>query len=286
MRKKLKIIFYSISVFVGMLFIFSNNVYAYTQNNMDFSLNDSTKTAVLLRWTGKPKSYLYIPGTLENGYTVTEIGDGAFSHEPYGGNGSPLSPGGIISGVSIPNTVTKIGREAFAFNNFIYGVKLPDNLQSIGGWAFHECSLNSLFIPATCQYIGPYAFQGNGLLGLFIDPATNGVDSSAFQLQSRRTFNIKYDGNEKSMKLNIVSLFPDVDIYGDTNPQVNNVSIMNSQGGPVSYDNDGNFVIPKGVSYFEFKANLIYTNSNGNKVYYMVGNGDYSNYYMSLSIRN
>ena len=84
------------------------------------------------------------------------------------------------------------------------------------------------------------------------------------------------------MKLKISSLFPNVDIYGDKNPQVNNVSIMNSEGGTVSYDNHGNFIIPKGTSYFDFKANLVYTNSNGNKVYYMVGNGDYNNLFYTF----
>ena len=285
MKKRINFILIGLSMLVCMMFIRSNNVYAYTQSDMDFSLNHSTKTAVLTNWNGNAKSYLYIPETLNNGYTVTEIGEGAFSHEPWG-NGSPTASGGVINGVSIPNTVTKISREAFAYNNFIYGVRLPDGLQSIGPWAFHESGLNSLFIPATCQYIGSYAFQGNGLLGVFIDPLTSHVEYSALQLQSRHTFNINYAGNEQTMKLKISSLFPNVDIYGDKNPQVNNVSIMNSEGGTVSYDNHGNFIIPKGTSYFDFKANLVYTSSSGKQVYYMVGNGDYNNYYMTINVRN
>ena len=104
MKKWINFILVGLSMLVCMMFIRSNNVYAYTQGNMDFSLNDSTKTAVLTNWNGDAKSYLYIPETLNNGYTVTEIGEGAFSHEP-GGNGSPTSSGGLINGVSIPNTI-------------------------------------------------------------------------------------------------------------------------------------------------------------------------------------
>jgi hypothetical protein len=81
-----------------------------------------------------------------NGYPVTSIGDGAFQ---YSG----------ITNVTIPNSVTNIGENAFNFCTSLTGVTFPDSVTSIGNGAFYSCtSLTSVTLPASVTSIGTIAF--------------------------------------------------------------------------------------------------------------------------------
>mgnify|MGYP002799109859 FL=1 len=62
---------------------------------------------------------------------VTSVGSGAFYYSA--GNGSPLTE------VILPDTLGKIGENAFALCNNLEGLRLPESLRRIGSGAFSGC---------------------------------------------------------------------------------------------------------------------------------------------------
>lgn len=63
--------------------------------------------------------------------------------------------------VSIPDTVTTIGEEAFSGNETVTGVEIPDSITTISFNAFKNCTaLTGIIVPDTVEKIGPGAFEG------------------------------------------------------------------------------------------------------------------------------
>ena len=82
------------------------------------------------------------------GDKVTEIGDYAFSQVN-------------ITEITIPNSVTRIGRSAFNSCNNLTEVIIPDSVTYIGEWAFTFCqNLTEITIPNSVTRIGYEAFSG------------------------------------------------------------------------------------------------------------------------------
>lgn len=65
-----------------------------------------------------------------------------------------------IDGVMIPNTVTGIGRRAFARCRQLIGAEIPESVITIGPSAFEECGLTEITIPDSAKEIGRWAFAG------------------------------------------------------------------------------------------------------------------------------
>ena len=115
-----------------------------------------------------------IPATItdvENTYTVTSIGDGAFSWcsgltsvdildgVTSIGNSAFLECHNLTS-VDIPDSVTSIGDGAFYRCLRLTSVNIPDGVTSIGNSAFSFCrGLTSVTIPGSVTSIGNYAFE-------------------------------------------------------------------------------------------------------------------------------
>lgn len=77
---------------------------------------------------------------------VTSIGSNAFNQE-------------VITSVSIPDTVTRIGSYAFYYCQKLTSLTLPDSVTEIGVKAFFQCeALTSINIPAGVTKIPSYAF--------------------------------------------------------------------------------------------------------------------------------
>ena len=92
------------------------------------------------------------------------IGGGvtAAEDERFRINGTTLTKYlGTDTFVSIPDTVTTIGEEAFSGNETVTGVEIPDSITTISFNAFKNCTaLTGIIVPDTVEKIGPGAFEG------------------------------------------------------------------------------------------------------------------------------
>jgi hypothetical protein len=155
--------------------IFCSNVHAQNficTTNTDGSLN-------IIGVTGGASGALSIPGSiLANGVNVpvTSIGNFAF-----------FASG--LTSITIPNSVTSIGYNAFYDSASLTSVKLGNGLTSIGGTAFSGCaSLASIMIPNSVTSIGGGAFNGcTKLISIFFIGNAPSADSTVFANDNNAT---------------------------------------------------------------------------------------------------
>ena len=108
--------------------------------------------ATITKYTGR-ETEITIPATL-GGAPVTEIGYGAFRGKP-------------IRSITIPDTVTEIGFDAFADCESLSEIMLPDGLKYIGWSAFSGCTaLTAITIPEN-TYMEPGVFDDTDTLTVF-----------------------------------------------------------------------------------------------------------------------
>jgi hypothetical protein len=108
---------------------------------------------------------IMIPATY-NGKAITSIGEKAFSLNIYGDSS--------LTSITIPDGVTSIGVEAFAYSTGLTSITIPDSVTSIGERAFSGCSsLTSITIPNSVTSIGNDAFRGCSSLESIIVDANN-----------------------------------------------------------------------------------------------------------------
>ena len=87
-----------------------------------------------------------------------------------------------ITSVTIGNSVTSIGDEAFAYCSGLTSVTIPNSVASIGDDAFYYCSgLTSVTIPNSVTSIGSGAFaQCSGLTSVTIPNSVTSIEGGAF----------------------------------------------------------------------------------------------------------
>ncbi len=120
----------------------------------EYRLTNNGKNAELVSYKGEKlegESYS-VPETL-NGVTVTSIGSRAFMNEKSDYHASLLWTERLV----IPDTVTYIGEEAFAFSR-IKDVSLPDSVVYIDDYAFAYSSLEQVVIPDSVRKLGKCSF--------------------------------------------------------------------------------------------------------------------------------
>ena len=67
--------------------------------------------------------------------------------------------------MTLPSTLTKIGKNAFYECKALTEITLPDGVESIGDYAFSHCAaLQTVKLPAKLKTIGSYAFYNSGSL--------------------------------------------------------------------------------------------------------------------------
>jgi len=103
--------------------------------------------------------------------SVTSIGKGAFS-----------DCSGLTS-VTIPNSVTSIVNYAFYYCSGLTSITIPNSVTSIGEGAFQYCSgLTSITIPNSVTSIGKYAFENcSGLTSITIPNSVTSIGKYAFE---------------------------------------------------------------------------------------------------------
>ena len=87
-----------------------------------------------------------------------------------------------LTGLTIPDSVTRIGDTAFDNCTSLSSVKIGDSVTSIGGYAFNGCKvLTSISIPDSVTSIGQCAFSNcSGLTNLTISDSITRIEYSVF----------------------------------------------------------------------------------------------------------
>jgi hypothetical protein len=117
---------------------------------------------------------LTIPATI-NGCRVTEIDDRAFLGDYYGSEDEVVE-------IVLPDTITKIGDNAFANRDTLEKINLPTALTEIGNDAFSFCeALTNVVLPAGLTTIGDKAFNSCvNLTGIAFPEGLTTIGESAF----------------------------------------------------------------------------------------------------------
>ncbi len=130
---------------------------ALTDGTFTYELVDGTYTIV----SCDTKAVVSEVPELRNGYTITAIGEKAFT-------GCTL-----IKELKLPDSVKTIGDNAFAGCTSLRKVELPKNLKSLPLGAFLNCTrLEEAVMPEGLISIGNYAFYGCSALGSIKLPST------------------------------------------------------------------------------------------------------------------
>ena len=167
--------------------------YAYKVNE------DGSNTVTITEFRGPvdpaktPAPYdITIPEKLGD-YTVTGLGEDSFSTGDFD---SPLYDihHTKIHSVTIPQSVTSIGKDAFAQCRALQSLTIKDATTSIGSWAFDECyKLTTLSLGKNITTIGDHAFYDCRILdNVTIPQSVTFIGNHAFGCcYGMHSFNIK-----------------------------------------------------------------------------------------------
>ena len=183
-----------------------------------YSITD-TSSATALRTEYEPNMFksMEIDGVLLDNmvteYQFSTTGEHTVKYELYDdtkvGNNAPLFNNiTTLSSVSIPNSVTTIGQNAFMYCSGITSVTIPDSVTSIGNQAFLGCSgLTSITIPNSVTTIGRYAFNGcSGLTSVTIPNSVTTIGENAFDGCSGLT-SVTLNTNANAVFSNLLTIF-------------------------------------------------------------------------------
>lgn len=133
-----------------------------------------------------PDGKLVVPETY-NGKPVVEIADNAFY---YRLNNIRYTLQTNISEVVLPETIRKVGKEAFYYLTDIKKVNMPSSLIEIGEDAFWSTGISEVILPDGLKTVGRNAFQYcNDLTKLVIPQSVESISGNAFYCSS-------YSGNK------------------------------------------------------------------------------------------
>ena len=177
MRTKLFTLLFAMLVGTCSLFAYDVKI-----GDLYYNLNAENKTAeVTYIWNNSQWGYNYgwtittadIPASIiyyGNSYSVTSIGDHAFSNQEK------------LTSITIPNSVTSIGSYAFSSCSGLTSIDIPNSVTSIGDYAFYGCTgLTSITIPNSVTSIGNGAFYGcTGLTLIDIPNSVTSIGGKAF----------------------------------------------------------------------------------------------------------
>ena len=167
-----------------------------TINNLVYNIDTSKSTAVVqsayygMNYSG----YIIIPQSVtyqNKAYTVVGIDDSCFSRAEIEGITIPSTVTSIgknafylcekLKKINIPNSVTTIGESAFS-NSSISEITLSTSLKSIPKNAFYHCeNMTHIELPNSVTSIGESAFAYSALVSISFPSVLNSIGSSAFK---------------------------------------------------------------------------------------------------------
>ena len=124
------------------------NAQTITKDKIIYKLNSSTKTATVSGTEYVLEGAVTIPSSITSSgvtYKVTEIGENAFIN-------------GMMTSITLPNSVTKIGASAFWQCYDLTSISIPASVTYIGDYAFSSTGLKSVVIPNSVTQLGNYVF--------------------------------------------------------------------------------------------------------------------------------
>ena len=168
----------------------------------EYTINTEDDTATIKYFRGPVASTstgsydITIPEKLDD-HPVTGLGESSFSgtYSPdHPKNNTLLSFCNQIQSVTIPESVTSIGKSAFEDCSNLDSLTIKGVATSIGAYAFGSCtSLTSLSLVGSFQTIGDYAFVSCGMTSLTIDATITSIEKYAFS--SRSLTSLSLTGN-------------------------------------------------------------------------------------------
>ena len=139
----------------------------YSYDDFYYAINAKNEITI----TGRnlfSSSFLDIPSTIE-GKIVTTIGKAAFKDSS-------------LKSITIPNSVTTIGDDAFENCDSLTSITIPNSVTTIGEYAFRSCdSLISITIPNSVTTIEEFAFGNcNSLKSITIPDSVTTIEGFVF----------------------------------------------------------------------------------------------------------
>jgi hypothetical protein len=138
-----------------------------------FTCTTNNGTITITGYDGPPGPVV-IPMNI-NGFPVTGIGENAFG-------GGEFSPDTAITSVTIPDSVTTIGEDAFVFCSELTTLYLGKGVTNFGDAAFGYCRLTNVVIPEGATILGGDMFSYCSLLGSITIPSSvTNIPNAVFQ---------------------------------------------------------------------------------------------------------
>lgn len=158
-----------------------------------------------------------------NVYDVVEIASHAFdAYEDYDIE---------ITSLKIGNKVTKIGSSACADQYYLKSVTFGENVETIGGSAFSECSLESVVLPSKLKSVGSNVFYNNmSMRSVTLNEGLEEIKSFAFYKCNNLT------------TLDIPASLTSIDFAGNAFGGCTNLQAINVAQGNTSYSSASGIV--------------------------------------------
>ena len=158
-----------------------------------------------------------------NVYDVVEIASHAFdAYEDYDIE---------ITSLKIGNKVTKIGSSACADQYYLKSVTFGENVETIGGSAFSECSLESVVLPSKLKSVGSNVFYNNmSMRSVTLHEGLEEIKSFAFYKCNNLT------------TLDIPASLTSIDFAGNAFGGCTNLQAINVAQGNTSYSSASGIV--------------------------------------------
>ena len=131
----------------------------------------TSTTARIIGMYEEDNSYItnvIIPSNISS-YTITSIGQFAFANNDH------------IQSVTLPDTIINIESNSFYSCKNLKNINIPNNVKEIGDYAFYKVNLiENIDFPEGLTVIGSYAFHSNGLKNIILPDSLITVGEAAF----------------------------------------------------------------------------------------------------------